>query len=129
MACLFPDFTGQTLGAFDRAKSLTGHWDDLYLDFGKKKLVFHEPFTIPFTKRKDGSLKRFSNWNRPPEEWKDSFVNCQLVKMDLQYYEKNIYLEFNGDLVLLSNKELMALFYGKKCLWSTMEIFSYETQK
>jgi hypothetical protein len=133
MACLFSNFTGQTLSAFDRAVSLTGHWNDLYLGFGKKKLVFYEPMTIPFTKRKDGSLKRFPNWNRPPEEWKDAFVDRQLVKMDLQCYEKNIYLEFKEDLVLLSNKELMALFYEQKCLWATMEISrelgGYETRK
>lgn len=122
MACLFTEFTGKILNTFDRAKDLTGHWNDLYLDFGGSKIVLYEPFTIPFTKRENGSLKRFNNWNKAPEAWKDIFIGRQLIKLDMSKYQNNIYLEFNGDLALLSNKELVALFYEQKCLWSTMEM-------
>ena len=122
MACLFSNFTGQLVSEFERAKSLTGHWSDLYLGFGKKKLVFYEPFTIPFTKRKDGSLKRFLNWNKPPEEWKDQFIGRRLIKMDNEKYPNNICLEFEGNIVLLSNKGLIGLFHERRCLWSTMEM-------
>lgn len=122
MACLFSNFTGQILNSFDRAKSLTGHWSDLYLEFDRKKLVFYEPMTIPFTKEKDGRLKRLTNWRRPLEEWKDGFVGRRLVKIDLEQDPRNVYLEFTGDLVLLSDKKLIALYYGQQCLWSTMKM-------
>lgn len=121
MSCLLPNFAGKVLRRFTRAKDLTGSYSDLCLDFGEISLILFEPFTIPFV-QKDMGIMRFKNWMRPFEEWGETFVNQRLLQLDLDKYENNAYLGFENDTVLLSNKNLTAIFHKKTCLWTTMKL-------
>jgi len=118
---LLPNFAGKVLKKFTRAKDLTGGYNDLCLDFGGISLVLFEPFTIPFLQEGEG-IKRFKNWLSPFEEWGETFVNQRLLQLDLDRYENSAYLGFENGTVLLSNKNLTAIFSRETCLWTTMEI-------
>jgi hypothetical protein len=115
-------FIGRRLSSFDFAGTLNG--DDIALEFDGtipgKRLILSHVFTIPFTI--EDRLKRFSNWLKPLEHWSGSFVGCKLLKVDPQSYEKDFYLEFEGQKALLTNKYLVSILDSQnRCLWTTME--------
>jgi hypothetical protein len=116
-------FLGKRLSKFEFAKTLNG--DDITLEFDGslpgKRLIFSHVFTIPFTTTESG-LKRFTNWLKPLPHWSGRFVGKKLIKIDTKSYEKDFCLEFNGQLVLLTNKNLVSILDNQNnCLWTTME--------
>lgn len=97
--------------------------DDIFLIFdgpaSTYKLVMSHIFTIPFCITKKG-LRRYKHWLRPLPHWRGIFLNCELTRIDSKTYEKDLYLEFNGEVALLTNKNLVSIYKNDTLHKTTM---------
>lgn len=100
----------------------TGNCDDIELSFSgsQEKLVVSHTFAIPFCVQESG-IKRFKNWIKPVPEWSEKFVGNYLICINYDNYENNFYLEFEGKIALLINKNLITTHKKQKRVWTSYD--------